>query len=273
MVDPGNLHHRRIWFLIIILFVNIILISSQIVLPNDKSLIHNVGIGIIAPFQKVLPRMAEFVVFQFNHYIFNRRYHRKYLQAQRQIDTLTRQKALLERKHLELEFSRIHADIPQESYLRAEVILVDVDFPLNSVLIDQGYARGVRKNLAVISPEGHLVGKTVEPITMHTAKVRLITSSIGGVGAYIKTNRLEGFLTGENSPVCQFKYVIGNASVKFGEEVVTSGTDRIFPPFIPVGVVSSVQEDYLEKSISVDPFFIHHPIKYVLVLTDEKKKN
>lgn len=269
MNERQNVFHRHIWFLIAVLFGNLLLVSSQIVLPNDKSLIHNIGLSVIAPFQKVLPRLAEFVISTGNKYVFLRKYHRKFLAAEQEIRDLKQEKAWLVRRLKEMKYYSTNTD-GEEDHLVAEVVMLDVGFPLNTLWIDRGRTDGLVKNLPVLTLDGHLVGKTTEPIGRHTAKVRMITSSVGGVGAYIESNRLEGFLTGQNGPVCLFKYVIGMAPVRVGDSVVTSGTDRIFPPFIPVGKVKSVEGDYPEKTIEVDPYFIHRSLKYLMVMTENE---
>ena len=84
------------------------------------------------------------------------------------------------------------------NFLGVEVISVDNSIPFSSVFINRGSLQGIQKNMVLINEDGELVGRVENPITFFSAKVRLITSSLGGFGAYIKKNKLEGFLTGSN---------------------------------------------------------------------------
>jgi rod shape-determining protein MreC len=171
----------------------------------------------------------------------------------------------------ELEKKAFIADfnIRATKYLVADLILIDLNFPLNNLLINKGHKDSIKKNMTVVNMDGDLVGKIVEPITSTTSRVRLITSSIGGAGAYLKSNKLEGFLTGSNKKICRFKYIIENKSVEKGDIILTSGTDNIFPAYIPIGMVVEIKDDYLEKEVLIEPFFIKKSIKHLAVLKDE----
>ncbi|MCP5046077.1 MAG: rod shape-determining protein MreC, partial [bacterium] len=142
--------------------------------------------------------------------------------------------------------------------------------PSSNVSIDKGSGDGIVKDMIVLNSEGELVGKTVEPISFFSAKVRLITSATGGIGAYIdQKDKLEGLLTGTDSPLCNFKYLIENKPVSEGDRVITSGTDRIFPPYLPIGKVVKVEKEYLTQTIEVEPFFIKRSIKQLIIITND----
>jgi len=76
-------------------------------------------------------------------------------------------------------------------------------------------------------------------------------------------------LTGDNSAVCRFKYLLENKPVFKGDLIVTSGTDEIFPPDIPIGRVESIRKEYLLQDIDVKPFFIEKSIKQLIVVKKE----
>ena len=152
------------------------------------------------------------------------------------------------------------------NFIGVEVISVDNSIPFSSVFINQGSSQGIKKNMVLINEDGELVGRVEDPITFFSAKVRLITSSLGGLGAYIKKNKLEGFLTGSNQEKCLFKYLMENAPVEIGDEVITSGTDGIFPPYLPVGKVVEIEKEYLTQKIWVQPYFVDKSIKQLIII-------
>ena len=91
-------------------------------------------------------------------------------------------------------------------------------------MIDRGTRAGLVENDVVLNTDAELVGRIVEPLTAFSAQVRLITSSIGGTGAYIENNMLEGLLKGGSGPECSFQYLLANKPVRLGDRVITSGT-------------------------------------------------
>jgi cell shape-determining protein MreC len=97
----------------------------------------------------------------------------------------------------------------------------------------------------------------------------LITSSIGGTGAYIESNMLEGLLKGRDGQDCDFQYLLANKPVLPGAIVLTSGTDLIYPNYLPIGKVITVEQDYLTQKISVRPFFVEKPLKKLVILPHE----
>ena len=175
------------------------------------------------------------------------------------------QNYLLRKRLAEVEFQE-RVKKSNLSFQGVEVISVDNSIPFSSVFINRGLSHGIRTSMVLINEDGELVGRVEDPITLFTAKVRLITSSLGGLGVYIKKNKLEGFLTGSNQKKCLFKYLMENAPVEVGDEVITSGTDGIFPPYLPVGKVVGIEKEYLTQKIWVQPYFIKRSIKQLIII-------
>jgi cell shape-determining protein MreC len=65
--------------------------------------------------------------------------------------------------------------------------------------------------------------------------------------------------------------LIEKAPVQVGEILVTSGTDKIFPPGIPIGKVAAVEKEYLTQKIDVEPFFIKSPIKRLIIASNDQQ--
>lgn len=123
-----------------------------------------------------------------------------------------------------------------------------------AVTIDKGSDSGLRTNLAVVSPNGAVVGKVID-VTDNTSSVLLVIDPEHGVTA--DTKNAIGLVKGNGSDEdLSLGYVSPDENVKVGETVVTSGKDGfIFPPGIPIGKVSYVGDDTggLEQVVEVDP--------------------
>ena len=141
-----------------------------------------------------------------------------------------------------------------------------------TVTIDKGEAAGVRLNDPVINGEG-LVGKVTQ-VAPDGAQVSLITDSSVGVSARIGTSSATGIVQPKVGDPNQLllQYLEANAQVNRGEYVVTSGTvashdDSLYPPGIPIGQVTSVNEESAYKSVNVRPSANLHNLDVVQVLT------
>jgi rod shape-determining protein MreC len=269
--NPGKSElsaERKAAVLVLILFINLIMISSQIILKNRRSLLQTIIANMITPFQLTVQKSADFVSSELNRYFFLKNVYKKYQFLKKEHVDLKVENYSLKRQLREL-------NIPQgvrgkfDHFITATVISVDVNFPYGSVMIDRGFHAGLAENDVVLNGDAELVGKIVEPLTAFSASVRLITNSIGGTGAYIESNMLEGLLKGLDGPDCSFQYLLTGKTVPLGATVITSGTDLIYPNYLPLGRVVKVEQDYLTQKILVRPFFVEKPLKKLVVLTHE----
>ncbi len=138
--------------------------------------------------------------------------------------------------------------------------------------IDQGQSAGVQVNDPVINGEG-LVGKVTQSAP-DGALVSLITDSSMGVSARIGSSSATGIVqpkVGEPNDLL-LQYLPANTLANPGEYVVTSGTiagpdDSLYPPGIPIGQITSVNEESAYKSVNVHPTANLHDLDIVQVLT------
>lgn len=142
-----------------------------------------------------------------------------------------------------------------------------------TVVIDKGESAGVRVNDPVINGEG-LVGKVAQ-VASDGAQISLITDSTMGVSARIGTANATGIVqpkVGDPNDLL-LEYLPANTLANPGEYVVTSGTvspgpdESLYPPGIPIGQVTSVNEESAYKSVNVRPAANLHNLDVVQVLT------
>jgi rod shape-determining protein MreC len=142
----------------------------------------------------------------------------------------------------------------------------------STVTIDKGESEGIRVNDPVINAEG-LVGKVAQAAS-DGAQVTLITDSSVGVSARIGTSGATGIVqpkVGDPNDLL-LQYLPANTQANRGEYVVTSGTvsspdDSLYPPDIPIGQVTSVNEESAYRSVNVHPLANLHDLDVVQVLT------
>jgi rod shape-determining protein MreC len=269
--NPGRSElstEKKSLVLVLILFVNLLLISSQIILKNRQSLLQTVIANMVTPLQLAFQKTSDFISGKVERYFFLGSIFKRYQVLKKEHVDLRMENYALKR---ELRDLRMQAAVRKEfdRFLLATVISIDVNFPYDSLTIDRGTHAGLMENNVVLNSNAELVGKIVGPLTPFSAQVRLITSSIGGTGAYIENNMMEGLLKGDNRAECSFQYLLANKPVRLGDRVITSGTDLIYPDYIPIGRVSRIGEGYLTQEISVRPYFVEKPLKKLVVLLNE----
>jgi rod shape-determining protein MreC len=106
-----------------------------------------------------------------------------------------------------------------------------------------------------------------------SSQVLPINDQFSGVGAALKSSRLQGILRGASNGVTTLQYVMSDEKVEPGEEVITSGGDRIFPKGLPVGKVVSVEPGKdLFLNIRVVPSARLDQVEEVLIVTKITEK-
>jgi rod shape-determining protein MreC len=154
----------------------------------------------------------------------------------------------------------------------ATVVFKSPNLWYSTVIVDKGTSAGVRLNDPVINGEG-LVGKVTQAAS-DGAQVSLITDSSMGVSARIEATSATGIVqpkVGDPNDLL-LQYLPANTSVNLGQYVVTSGTlsspnDSLYPPGIPIGQVTSIDEESAYKSVNVHPLANLHNLDVVQVLT------
>lgn len=140
------------------------------------------------------------------------------------------------------------------------------------VYIDRGSSDGIKPDMAVITGEG-VVGKVLR-VFHSSSQVLLINDPDSGVGAMLESSRLQGILRGTAAGEITLKYVMSDEKVAPGEQVLTSGGDRIFPKGLPIGVVQQANPGSdLFLNIRVRPGANLSRLEEVLVVTSIAETN
>jgi rod shape-determining protein MreC len=119
-------------------------------------------------------------------------------------------------------------------------------------VIDAGSARGVRPGQPVRGAGG-LIGRVVE-VSADTARVLLISDAENVVPVRRAGDGLPGFVQGMANGRIEIRMLtMGNNPLHTGDVFVTSGSGGIYPPGVPVAVVSQPHRDGAEGRLAADP--------------------
>lgn len=126
---------------------------------------------------------------------------------------------------------------PQWNLKLARVILRDPANWWRTVTIDLGSRDGVREDQPVLTNDG-LVGR-VKSVRLTNSQVVLLGDPNCNVSARVKSESRDAGIVSAGGPfdsaLVQMNYLPRNASVKPGEEVITSDEGGLFPSGIPIG--------------------------------------
>jgi len=205
-------------------------------------------------------------------------------QLRRDYDELTKKLegfANVERGNAELsrENERLKAQLGFSSQLSFEripvrIVAKDPENIYASLVVNKGVESGIRKNMPVVAfqdgVEG-LVGRIVEVGRGSSIVVPLYDSS-SYIASRIATSRYEGLVTGKGSLdepiVMKFVKKRAKEEIQYGDLVVTSGYESIYPAEISIGRVSKIRSLEYQTSIEVDlePILDFSRIEYLFVL-------
>lgn len=125
-----------------------------------------------------------------------------------------------------------------------------------TVTLDIGSSSGVSRDMTVISGRG-VVG-VVKSVTSRSAIVQLISDPGFRMGVRIAGTQAMGILAGEGSSTFTLELLDARSTVNEGDVLLSRGStgNRPFPPGLPVGVVTKVEDSIgaLTKSATVRAF-------------------
>ena len=127
---------------------------------------------------------------------------------------------------------------PAVSFVTARVIANSGGAFVRNFLVDAGSDSGVARGQAVITGDG-LVGRVAE-VGTRAARILLVTDLNSRIPVIVERSRQRAILSGDNSGRPLLEYRDPAAAVNIGDRLVTSGEGGVFPPGLPVGVVSAV---------------------------------
>jgi rod shape-determining protein MreC len=143
------------------------------------------------------------------------------------------------------------------SYVTARVVADATGMFVRTVLVTAGAREGVAKGQTAVTGEG-LVGRVGE-VGERSARILLLTDLNSEVPVVIENSRARAILAGDNSDQPKLLYLTADARPQVGDRVVTSGHGGVFPPGLPVGVISAVGDN----NVRVKPYVEFHRLDFV----------
>src|SRR5215472_551228 len=239
--------YRNITVLLVVLFAQLVLLAWQVKSDKDVPLVRVWAISAVAPVASSIEGVRNETTGFFSNY-----FELKNARAQSQ--------------KLRTEALAGFQSHSLSKMIGARVIGTTSAMGAKAVLIDRGSAAGVRKGMAVVTPDG-IVGR-VMAVYPFASQVMGVTDPGFAAGVESQKNHTHGVLKGVGNESARIDYVPTGQKIDVGEMVFTSGEDRIFPKGLPVGKITSVKEGSNFQEIYVQPTAVESAPEEVLVIVD-----
>jgi len=284
--------HRPVMLLAIVVAVQVLLLAFQVrradrTQRRDVPLVRYWTVEMITPIERVGTWIFGGIGGFWNGYVAVHATRDENLRLRAENDQLKLRNRELESEVTEgqrlealLNFRQAHPEAPMTigevvgssgPMVAAQVIGASADPNSHTIFINRGERDRVRRNMAVITPDG-IVGKIVE-VFPGTSQALLINDRESGVGALFVASRTHGVLKGTGDSNPRMEYIVNDEKVQPGDAVVTSGEDRIFPKGLPIGVVADAKQANPFQIIHVRTAARLDRLEDVLVLLTQQELN
>ncbi len=160
-----------------------------------------------------------------------------------------------------------------EDMLIAEIVSVDMNPFRNQIVVNRGGQDGVFVGQPVIDADG-VVGQITRD-RHYTAEAMLVTDIDHALPVEIARNRLRTIAVGSGElDRLSLPFLPGNADVREGDLLVTSGLGGKFPPGYPVATVRQINSVTGQPFLQIDatPAAALNRMREVLLIKDEEIK-
>src|SRR5260370_11542157 len=258
---------RSLVLLAVVVAAEVLLLAVQIKRERQGRLLRVWSVSLLSPFERAGVWAVDGVRGAWNRYIGLRPSREDTQTVHAELERLKLRNIELESKCAEVDrleglegFRQAHRNGPM---VAGRFMGSSADSASKTIYIDRGERDGLKRNMAVITPDG-AVGKTVE-VFRNTAQILLITDRESGVGAMFASTRIQSPVGGTGEALVM-KYVSNDDKIAVGERVLTSGQDRIFPPDWPVGTVVEARPASPFQIVRLKPLAHLSQLEEVLVL-------
>jgi rod shape-determining protein MreC len=261
--------YRNITVLLLVIFAQLVLIAVQVRNDQDVRMVRIWSITAITPLARVLETVRGGTSGFFRNYILMHDAREDNRRLQAELDRVKMENLFLKTEISTADRAKALVALQQRTQsktIAARVIAAGAGTNSKVVFLDRGSAAGVEKGMPVVTPDG-IVGKVVAAYPT-ASEVMLVTDPEFAAGVVSQKNHVVGTLKGQGQAACKVDYVPSEEKVEVGEQLYTSGDDRIFPKGFPVGVVRVVRPGSPYQEILVEPSGIERGLEAVLVVLE-----
>ncbi|MCC6861393.1 MAG: rod shape-determining protein MreC [Bryobacterales bacterium] len=259
--------YRNITALVLVILAQLVLLAYQVKNNQDVRIIRVWAVTAVTPAARLVESVRSGVSGFLGEYFLLRDARQQNLRMKEELGRLKLENQFLRNELATADraqaLARFQTQNPSRT-LAARVIGTGAGANSRVIFVDRGAGAGVRKGMAVITPDG-IVGKVLAAFPT-ASQVLLVSDPTFAAGVISQKNRVRGTLKGVGFANCKVDYVQNEEKVEVGELFFTSGDDRVFPKGTPAGRVTAVRDGGQFKEISVEPGALRHGLEEVLIV-------
>lgn len=142
--------------------------------------------------------------------------------------------------------------LTQYSYTPARIISNTINRNRNYITLNRGRQHGITEDMAVISPDGSMVGYIVGCSDRYSVAISILNDKFTTSGKIVGDDHFGSITWNGRSPhKVQMSELTKYAEFEIGAPVVSSGLSHIFPEGVKIGVVESFSENDNQTSFDV----------------------
>lgn len=269
--------YRELILVAVLLLVPLGVFFAHAKQPSERTRLDRVVLWITYPVQRVVAWGVTGTLDAWRGYVALRHAQDRAADLSRQVNLLQMEKQQLVAERAEAARIRkllsFAEGTPDRTYVGGRVIGVRLGTAgLQIVTVDRGAADGIARAMPVVVAEG-VVGR-VHSVTDHTADVLLLTDRNSSIAVRVDRTRARANVRGTGKPDgCKLDYALRTEDMIEGDQLLTSGTDGVFPPGLPVGRVTHLQRSAngLFQEAQVVPAVDVTRVEELLVVTSAER--
>ena len=142
--------------------------------------------------------------------------------------------------------------LTQYSYTPARIISNTINRNRNFITLNRGRQHGIMADMAVITPDGSMVGYIVGCSDRYSVAISILNDKFTTSGKIVGDDHFGSITWNGRSPhKVQMSELTKYAEFEVGAPVVSSGLSHIFPEGVKIGVVESFSENDNQTSFDV----------------------
>ncbi|MBK7926834.1 MAG: rod shape-determining protein MreC [Bryobacterales bacterium] len=261
--------YRDLTVLVLVLAVQVLLLAWQVRTGQDVRLIRVWAVASVMPMARVVEFLRANTIGVARDYLQLVDARSKNKELEKQLGRLKMENQFLKTELSTADRARALASFQSRSpsrTLAARLIGSATSSNSRVVYLDRGSSSGVRKGMAVVTPDG-IAGKIVAAFPS-VSQMMMVTDPAFAAGVVSQRMRIHGTLKGQSPSICIVDYIQNEDDVKEGDWFFTSGDDRIFPKGLPVGRVKSTRTGGIFREIRLEPSGTSGGVEEVLIVVE-----
>ena len=261
--------YRDVTVLVLVLAVQILLLAWQVRTGQDVRLIRVWAVASVMPLARIVEVVRANTIGVAREYFQLVDARSKNASLEQEVGRLKLENQFLKTELATADRARALAAFQSRTQSRtiaARLIGSATGSNSRVVYLDRGTSAGVKKGMAVITPDG-IVGKIVAAFPT-VSQMMIITDPAFAAGVVSQRNRTHGTLKGQANTICLVDYVQNEDDIKEGDWFFTSGDDRIFPKGLPVGQVRLSRQGSVFREIRLAPSGMKNGVEEVLIVLE-----